>query len=146
MVVASGISWTRRWAFRFEALLVSYECMICTTCFHFKSLLPDHHHLYMSSKPVTVAVINEDPSTYESRHVHNVYDQIASHFSTTRYKVRSPPGTYLCRPTSLPSHGPSYRASYLSYRQDGWVLTVGRATESTCPSHLSGPAPFARSD
>ncbi|VDB82624.1 unnamed protein product [Peniophora sp. CBMAI 1063] len=40
----------------------------------------------MSAKQVTVAVVDDSPSTYESRHVHDVYDQIASHFSTTRYK------------------------------------------------------------
>jgi tRNA (uracil-5-)-methyltransferase TRM9 len=27
--------------------------------------------------------------SYESEHVHTVYEQIASHFSSTRYKVRS---------------------------------------------------------
>lgn len=26
-------------------------------------------------------------ATYEARHVHSVYEQIASHFSSTRYKV-----------------------------------------------------------
>ncbi|KZV66511.1 S-adenosyl-L-methionine-dependent methyltransferase [Peniophora sp. CONT] len=56
----------------------------CTT--RFQRFLLDHHHLCMSSKQVKVAVIDENPSTYESRHVHDVYDQIASHFSTTRYK------------------------------------------------------------
>ncbi|KAI0046711.1 S-adenosyl-L-methionine-dependent methyltransferase [Auriscalpium vulgare] len=35
---------------------------------------------------VTPAVIDDDPSAYETKHVHEVYDQIASHFSSTRYK------------------------------------------------------------
>jgi hypothetical protein len=38
---------------------------------------------------ITRAVIAEDPHEYESQHVHAVYDQIASHFSSTRYKVNS---------------------------------------------------------
>lgn len=29
---------------------------------------------------------------YESNHVHDVYEQIASHFSATRYKVGHHPG------------------------------------------------------
>lgn len=36
---------------------------------------------------VTKVVVNEDPAAYEAKHVHEVYDQIASHFSSTRYKV-----------------------------------------------------------
>ena len=29
-----------------------------------------------------------DPSTYEAEHVHAVYEEIAPHFSATRFKVR----------------------------------------------------------
>jgi tRNA (uracil-5-)-methyltransferase TRM9 len=36
---------------------------------------------------VTATVVDEDPEAYEERHVHAVYDHIASHFSSTRYKV-----------------------------------------------------------
>ncbi|KAI0064646.1 S-adenosyl-L-methionine-dependent methyltransferase [Artomyces pyxidatus] len=39
----------------------------------------------MSTK-VTATVVDSDPSLYEENHVHQVYDQIASHFSATRYK------------------------------------------------------------
>ncbi|THH18495.1 hypothetical protein EW146_g2505 [Bondarzewia mesenterica] len=39
-----------------------------------------------SSNKVTLTVVDEDPSLYEAKHVHEVYDQIASHFSSTRYK------------------------------------------------------------
>lgn len=35
---------------------------------------------------VTTAIIADDPQLYENQHVHGVYDQIASHFSSTRYK------------------------------------------------------------
>lgn len=38
-------------------------------------------------KSVTSAVVdNDDPQAYEDQHVHAVYDHIASHFSSTRYK------------------------------------------------------------
>ncbi|KAH9180481.1 hypothetical protein EDB89DRAFT_2110581 [Lactarius sanguifluus] len=39
-----------------------------------------------SSSEVTAAVIDDNPAVYEHRHVHAVYDQIAPHFSSTRYK------------------------------------------------------------
>jgi len=39
-------------------------------------------------KTVTAAVIDSNPTEYEEQHVHAVYDQIASHFSSTRYKAR----------------------------------------------------------
>ncbi|KAI0005963.1 S-adenosyl-L-methionine-dependent methyltransferase [Russula compacta] len=35
---------------------------------------------------VTATVVDDDPEAYERRHVHAVYDHIASHFSSTRYK------------------------------------------------------------
>jgi hypothetical protein len=39
---------------------------------------------------VTTAIIADDPQLYENQHVHGVYDQIASHFSSTRYKACGP--------------------------------------------------------
>jgi hypothetical protein len=36
---------------------------------------------------VAATVVDDNPETYEERHVHAVYDHIASHFSSTRYKV-----------------------------------------------------------
>jgi len=38
-------------------------------------------------KTVTPAQIADDPQAHEDQHVHAVYDKIASHFSSTRYKV-----------------------------------------------------------
>ena len=32
----------------------------------------------------------EPDEAYEEQHVHRVYEEIASHFSSTRYKVRVP--------------------------------------------------------
>ncbi|KAF8844517.1 hypothetical protein BDN67DRAFT_943260 [Paxillus ammoniavirescens] len=37
-------------------------------------------------RTVTTTVIADNPQAYEDRHVHAVYDQIAEHFSSTRYK------------------------------------------------------------
>lgn len=42
-----------------------------------------------SPKLSPAPVENNDPEDHEKRHVHQVYDQIAPHFSSTRYKVRS---------------------------------------------------------
>jgi hypothetical protein len=43
----------------------------------------------MSSRAVATTIVDEDPHNYEEKHVHAVYDEIASHFSSTRYKVSS---------------------------------------------------------
>ena len=40
-----------------------------------------------SSPEVTATIVDDNPTVYEHRHVHAVYDQIAPHFSSTRYKV-----------------------------------------------------------
>jgi tRNA (uracil-5-)-methyltransferase TRM9 len=40
---------------------------------------------------VTATFVNDDAEAYEQRHVHAVYDHIASHFSSTRYKVVTNP-------------------------------------------------------
>ena len=36
---------------------------------------------------VTPTAVDDNPEAYEQKHVHAVYDHIASHFSSTRYKV-----------------------------------------------------------
>lgn len=36
---------------------------------------------------VTATTVDEEPQAYEDKHVHAVYDEIASHFSATRYKA-----------------------------------------------------------
>lgn len=45
--------------------------------------------LSMTSKPQPVAVETptQGEASYEETHVHKVYEEIASHFSETRYKV-----------------------------------------------------------
>lgn len=38
---------------------------------------------------VTATTVDKDPQQYEDEHVHAVYEDIAPHFSSTRYKVSS---------------------------------------------------------
>ena len=38
---------------------------------------------------LTPSMSDLECATYERQHVHEVYDQIAPHFSSTRYKVRN---------------------------------------------------------
>ncbi|KAG6865022.1 hypothetical protein C0991_005568 [Blastosporella zonata] len=40
----------------------------------------------MAPKTLEPAVVDEDPQSYENKNVHAIYDEIASHFSSTRYK------------------------------------------------------------
>jgi len=40
----------------------------------------------MPPKAVTTVRVSDDPQVYEAEHVHAVYDEIAPHFSSTRYK------------------------------------------------------------
>jgi len=41
----------------------------------------------MASHSVTTAVVADSPQVHEDLYVHAIYDQIAPHFSSTRYKV-----------------------------------------------------------
>jgi hypothetical protein len=41
----------------------------------------------MKPKAVTEVTVGLDPEIYEAQNVHAIYDKIASHFSSTRYKV-----------------------------------------------------------
>ena len=72
-------------------------------------------------KTVTSAVVDSKPAEYEEQHVHAVYDQIASHFSSTRYKVRRP-----SRDPYLASYPLRYQpwpiiANFLASLPTGWV-------------------------
>ncbi|KAL7414551.1 hypothetical protein BDY24DRAFT_385611 [Mrakia frigida] len=44
------------------------------------------YQVFAMAPPLTVAAPPESPSTYEQQNVHDVYNQIATHFSATRYK------------------------------------------------------------
>ena len=41
----------------------------------------------MPANPVSAVTVSDDPRVYEDKHVHAVYNEIAPHFSSTRYKV-----------------------------------------------------------
>lgn len=71
-------------------------------------------------------ILQTESEEYEDKHVHQVYEQIASHFSATRYKVGLPVSEQL---TSLTIHvltlsfspGPLSRNSYLIFQMDLWA-------------------------
>lgn len=46
------------------------------------------HKMTSKPQPIPVEVPRENEQSYEEAHVHKVYEDIASHFSETRYKVR----------------------------------------------------------
>ena len=50
--------------------------------------------------------LGTNPQAHEDEHVHAVYEQIASHFSSTRYKVFALPHEKLAR-LPIKSPGPS---------------------------------------
>ena len=65
------------------------------------------------SSEVTATAIDDNPEVYEQRHVHAVYDHIASHFSSTRYKVVNITLPYISRPfLNDNSLGPSSQNFY----------------------------------
>jgi hypothetical protein len=39
---------------------------------------------------VVATSVDEDPQVYEDKNVHAIYDEIAPHFSSTRYKASRP--------------------------------------------------------
>jgi hypothetical protein len=52
-----------------------------------KDKLATYQTMSNSRAVLSAPEIAGDPSEYEREHVHAVYDNIASHFSSTRYKV-----------------------------------------------------------
>jgi len=89
------------------------------------------HHVRMSSRPVVVtAVVAGNAQEHEDTHVHQVYDQIASHFASTRYKPWPLIARFL---SSLPTgwvglDSGTGNGKYLSCTQDrppGSLWTIG---------------------
>ncbi|KAL4067861.1 hypothetical protein J3A83DRAFT_4097465 [Scleroderma citrinum] len=80
-------------------------------------------------KTVTSAVVDSDPTEYEDQHVHAVYDQIASHFSSTRYKPWPIIANFLASlPTGwvgLDSGTGNGKYLHLPVDRPGSVLTIG---------------------
>ena len=63
----------------------------CLSCSMYDVSLLDSTSALMSGPPLVPVAIPEDPEEHERIHVHEVYDEIDSHFSSTRYKVRLSP-------------------------------------------------------
>lgn len=93
----------------------------------------------MSSNKVTAVDIppDTDPQVHEDEHVHAVYEQIASHFSSTRYKVFAFPQG---KPTSLSQQKPwPIIAKFLSSMPPGYIgLDSGTGNGKYLP--LPGPS------
>ena len=55
---------------------------------HTRASFPFNHHDHMPPKSVIATSVpdGESNASYEDEHVHSVYDNIAHHFSSTRYK------------------------------------------------------------
>jgi len=76
---------------------------------------------------VTATVVDDEPEEYEQKHVHAVYDHIASHFSATRYKVVNYHSTFAAT-LSDNSLGLSSQNFYRVYPQGGSGLIRGPVT------------------
>ncbi len=76
----------------------------------------------MAPKAVSEVIIDLDPVTYETQNVHEVYDKIASHFSSTRYKVGTSSSLFHS-PILMQYWGQPWPiiANFLSEIPDGWV-------------------------
>ena len=84
----------------------------------------------MAPKAVSEVMIDLDPETYEAQNVHAIYDQIAGHFSSTRYKVTKGHHLICLFLTLPPSPGRSLPNSCLSCLMVGLDLTPGLETEN----------------
>ena len=69
---------------------------------------------------VTATIVDDDPEAYEQKHVHTVYDHIASHFSATRYKVVVSYHSTFAATLSDNSPGLSSPNFYRVYPLGGW--------------------------
>ncbi|KAF7338403.1 UDP-N-acetylglucosamine transferase subunit ALG13 [Mycena venus] len=91
-----------------------------------------HSTTRMAPAVTATAVEADAPETYEETHVHQIYDSIASHFSSTRYKVSYLRATLLRSSIAL-SRGPSSPRSSRTYATGGSGSIRGQATASTSP-------------
>jgi hypothetical protein len=76
----------KKWDLFRAIFLTAYVRLECI------SLFACNHHLFatpflMAPKVVSEVAVDLDPEFYETKNVHAIYDQIAHHFSSTRYKV-----------------------------------------------------------
>ncbi|KAG5647209.1 hypothetical protein DXG03_001168 [Asterophora parasitica] len=91
--------------------------------------IPGSYLVLMPPKAVAPVVINGNPQIYEDKNVHAIYDEIASHFSSTRYKVRLKP--FLPWPII---------SAFMSSIATGWVgLDAGTGNGKYLPLPLDRP-------
>jgi hypothetical protein len=76
----------------------------------------------------------DSAEAYEQKNVHEVYQQIAEHFSSTRYKVCIPCPCLISGLTGFPSHGPLWSDSSKSCNPAPLVLMWAAAMANTLPS------------
>ncbi|KAG8217754.1 glycosyltransferase family 28 [Butyriboletus roseoflavus] len=97
----------------------------------------------LSMRSVTPASVAGDFQAYEDQHVHAVYDQIATHFSSTRYKV----GYWSCTtpqggsPLILSIQPWPIIAKFISDLPSGWIgldSGTGNGKYLPLPAHRSG--------
>jgi len=88
---------------------------------HHKVCAPSEEKLHIPMPSEVIAtVVDDNPKAYEQIHVHEVYDHIASHFSSTRYKVAKHYFTsHLPAIFSDNSLGPSSQNFYRIFPLDG---------------------------
>ena len=104
----------------------------------------------MAPAVTATTVSDDDPQKYEDEHVHAVYDQIAPHFSSTRYKVRLE-GSLAELSHVVTAVNTTYSRGRLSqdfsrpFHPDGWALTRVRAMASISPFRSSDRAAYGPS-
>ncbi|RDB24185.1 tRNA (carboxymethyluridine(34)-5-O)-methyltransferase [Hypsizygus marmoreus] len=78
--------WTSTWdSFELNNFVFEYSIEVATKT-SVLILHPRSPRKSMAPKTVATTVVDEDPQEYEDKNVHAIYDEIASHFSSTRYK------------------------------------------------------------
>ena len=80
----------------------------------------------------TATVVDDEPGAYEQKHVHAVYEHIASHFSATRYKVANYHSNFAAT-LSDNSLGLSSQNFYRVYPLGGSGLIRGLVTGNISP-------------
>jgi hypothetical protein len=73
----------------------------------------------------------ESAEVYEQKNVHEVYQQIAEHFSSTRYKVYIAPPSQIAGLMGFSSHGPSWNDFSRSSNPAPSVLMWAAVMENT---------------
>lgn len=147
MVASFADWWIERWGLNCD---VGLPVSRLRPCFLPSVFIVPFHKLRASSAPmapeVTATVVDDNPEAYEERHVHAVYDNIASHFSSTRYKVANITIPHLPAILSDNSLGPSSQNFCRIFPPDGWDLTRGLVMGNTlvCPRIIQGR--FGQSD